>query len=137
MLNSFRQLTLDELTEEDLKGIAKVVDLDPETEPQFVYNKLSEGEMVPWRLETTDGNVIITVEIRSRKKDRVLYIWFAAGKGLIKHGKFAFDTLEEFARLNNCAAMETVTIPKFADYALGLGGKITHIFVRKELNQNG
>jgi len=134
MLNSFRQLTLDELNEEDLKGIALVVDQDPETEPEFVYNKLSSGAMVPWRLETTDGNVIVTVEIRDRKIGRVLFIWFVAGKGLFKNVKYVTETLVEFARLNNCTALETITLPIFAERMEELGGKITHITVKKELD---
>jgi hypothetical protein len=130
---SFRQLRLDELNKEDLEGIALVVDQDPETEPQFVYNKLSEGEMVPWRLETPDGNVIVSVEVRNRKKDRVLFVWFVAGKGLFKNVRYVMETLIEFAKLNNCTALETITLPIFAERMEELGGKVTHITVKKEL----
>jgi hypothetical protein len=130
---SFRQLRLDELNKEDLEGIALVVDQDPETEPQFVYNKLSEGEMVPWRLETPDGNVIVAVEVRNRKKDRVLFVWFVAGKGLFKNVRYVMETLIEFAKLNNCTALETITLPIFAERMEELGGKVTHITVKKEL----
>lgn len=134
MLTSFRQLILDELTEEDLKGIAIVVDQDPDTDPQGVYDKLASGMMVPWRLETPKGNVIITVEIRDRKRDRVLYVWFAAGNGLLGNGKYVTETLMEFAKLNNCTSLETVTSPLLAKYFSKMGFKPTHVFVSKELD---
>ena len=134
MLNSFRQLTLDELNKEDLEGIAKIIDRDPETDPQFIYNKLSSGAIVPWRLETSKGNTILTIEVRDRKKERVLYIWCAAGSGLVGNGHYVVDTLAAFAKLNNCVALEAVAAPGFAKYLGRAGFEPTHVFVRKELD---
>jgi hypothetical protein len=135
MSTSFRQLSLDELNDEDLAGIRKVVDLDPQTEPQEVYDKLSLGLMFPWRLEAPEGNTILAVEVRDIKQDRILYIWIAAGKGLSKHDKYVVETLEEFARLNNCTALECVTAPYLYEKFLAkLGARVTHVYCRKEIS---
>ena len=134
MLTSFRQVSLDELTKEDLDNLAVVVNLDPEMEPQFVYNKLACGEMLPWKLETPKGNTLITVEIKQKKHERTLYVWTAGGTGLIGNAKYITETLVEFAKLNNCTALEALTTPAFAKYMGRVDFKIKHVFVKKELD---
>jgi len=135
MLTSFRQILLDEMNEEDLKNLAEVSMSDPETEPEFVYDKLSRGEMVPWRAETSQGNSILLLEVRQKKTERILYVWYLAGKGVIGNGKYILDTIVEFAKLHNCDAIETLTSLSLGQYLSRpeAGFKIKHVFVRKEL----
>jgi hypothetical protein len=80
----------------------------------------------------------MAVEVRDIKKDRVLYVWIYAGKGsskVPKYGKYVINTLEEFARLNNCSALECVTHPYLHEKFLAPhGAKVTHVYVRKELS---
>lgn len=133
MLNSFRQILLDEMNEEDLKNLADVAMMDPEMDAEYVYSKLATGEMLPWRLETDKGNSILVVEVKQKKKIRSLYVWYASGKGLVGNGSYVTEVLVEFAKLNNCTSLEAVTTPAYARYLAKVGFEIEHVFIKKEL----
>lgn len=135
MLTSFKQLTLDEMTKEDMDNLAVVLRQDPEVESQFVHDKLLNGSMIPWRAETNKGNSLVVVEIKQKRKEKVLYVWYLSGKGVVGHGHYILDTLEAFARLNDCVAIEAFASLRWAKYLSRDDGgfKIKHVFVRKEL----
>ncbi len=134
-LSSFRQILLDEMTKEDMDNLAKVVELDSEMNPQFVHDKLMNGEMVPWRAEGSTGTSIVVMEVKQKAKERVLYVWYLSGKGIVGNGHYILDTIIEFAKLHNCAAVEALTNLRFAKYLSRPEGgfKIKHAFVRKEV----
>lgn len=121
------------MNEEDLRSLADVVQLDPEVESQFVYGKLARGEMVPWRVETDKGRTIIVVEVKQKKQERTLYVWFVGGRGFVGNGRFVLDTLVEYAKLHNCTALESLTSPQYARYLERVGFKTKHCFVKKEI----
>lgn len=121
------------MTKEDLDNLANVVQLDPEVESQFVYGKLARGEMVPWRVETDKGNTILIVEVKQKKQERTLYVWFVGGEGFVGSGRFVLDTLVEYAKLHNCTAVESLTSPQFARYLKRVGFSTKHCFVKKEI----
>ena len=135
MLTSFKQLGLEEMTKEDMINLANVVKQDPEVEDAFVHDKLVQGSMIPWRAETSRGNSIVVVEIKQKRKEKVLYVWYLSGKGVVGHGHYILDTLEAFARLNDCKAIEAFTSLRWGQYLSRDDGgfKIKHVFVRKEL----
>lgn len=135
LLNSFRPLTLDEMNEEDLKNLATVVRQDPEMTQEFVRDKLLKGEMIPWRVEGSRGNAILMLEIKQKRTEKVLYVWYLSGKGIVGNGHYILDTLEAIAKLNNCVAVEAFTSLRFGKYLSRPEGgfKIKHVFVRKEL----
>ena len=135
MLSSFKQLSLDEMTSEDMMNLAAVVKQDPEVSNAFVHDKLVKGDMIPWRVETNKGNSIVVVEIKQKNKEKVLYVWYLSGKGVVGHGHYILDTLEAFARLNECKAVEAFTSLRWGQYLSRPEGgfKIKHVFVRKEL----
>ncbi len=136
MLNSFRQILLDEMNEEDMKNLAAVVQLDSEMNPQFVHDKLMNGEMVPWRAESDKGNSLVIMEVKQKNTERILYVWYLSGKGVYGNGHYILDTITEFAKLHNCQAVEALTNLRFAKYLSRPEGgfEIKHAFVRKEIH---
>ena len=135
MLSSFKRIDPDEMTEEDMANLARVVQMDPEVEEQFVHDKLVDGTMIPWRVETSRGNVLIVVEFKQKRKEKVLYVWYLSGKGVYGHSVYILHTLEEFAKLNDCVAIEAFASLRWAKYLSRPEGgfEIKHAFVRKEL----
>ena len=135
MLTSFKQILLDEMNEEDMENLASVVQLDKEVAPQFVHDKLMSGEMIPWRAESTRGNSLVVMEIKQKKNERTMYVWYLSGKGIVGHGKYILETIVEFAKLHNCDAVEAFTSLRWGKYLSRPEGgfEIKHVFVRKEL----
>ncbi len=133
MLNNFRKLGLEDLTEEDLTNLANVVSQDSEMTSKFVFAKLAKNEMQPWRVETDRGNTLLVFEIKQKMKEKVLYIWYISGRGLLGNGQYVLDTLIEIGRINECSAIETFTHHRYAKYLTRAGFKIVHTFVRKEI----
>jgi len=135
MLSSFRQLRLEEMNDEDLKNLARVVQMDADMNPQFVHDKLVNGEMVPWRAESPKGNSLVVMEIKQKKEERVLYVWYLSGRGVVGNGHYILDTICAFAKLHNCQAVEALTSLRFAKYLSRPEGgfDIKHTFVRKEI----
>jgi len=135
LLTSFKRLDLDEITKEDLLALANVVKQDSEMDEGFVHNKLVNRSMIPWRVETDRGNTIVVVEIKQKKTEKILYIWYLSGKGVVGHGHYILDTLEAFARLHDCVAIEAFASLRWGKYLSRPDGgfNIKHVFVRKEL----
>ena len=118
-----------------MTNLSKVIKLDPEMDEEFVNQQLNLGKMIPWRVETSRGNAIILYEVKQKKKEKVLYVWYMSGKGVVGNGKYILDTLEAIAKLNDCEAIEAFTSlcwGKWLSRPEG-GFKIKHVFVRKEL----
>lgn len=133
-LNSFRQILLDEITQEDLDNLADVATLDANVDPQFVYKKLARGEMLPWRVETSKGNGFLVLEIQQKPTERTLYVWYVSGKGMLGHIKYITETLVEVAKMYNCDSIEALTTESFAKYLGRVDFRLKHCFIRKELN---
>jgi len=135
MLTSFKRISLDEMNAEDMKNLADVVQMDKEVQPQFVHDKLTAGEMIPWRAESSRGNSIVVMEVKQKSTERVLYVWYLSGKGILGHGRYILDTITEFAKLHNCAAIEAFASLRWGKYLSRpeAGFEIKHVFIRKEL----
>jgi len=135
LLTRFKQLTLDEMTQEDLDYLADVVSHDPEMDPSFIYKKMAHGEMIPWRLETTRGNSIVLTEVKHKRFEKTLYVWYLSGKGFVGHAQYMLDTFEEYCKLNGCTAIEALMEDqRLANYFKRGKFNIKHVFVRREVN---
>ncbi len=138
-LTSFKQIPLDEMTKEDLGLLAKVVSLeDPGMDPDQIYSMLASGQMVPWRVETKKGNSILCTEVKNKRHEKTLYVWYLCGKGIVGNGKYILDTLEAYGKLMGCSAIEALAMKGWAKYLTRPEGgfKVEHVFLKKEL-QNG
>ena len=123
------------MNDEDMLNIAKVVRQDPEMTQAFVHDKLVKGDMIPWRVESDRGSAILLLEVKQKRTEKVLYIWYLSGIGVLGHGHYILDTLEAIAKLNDCVAIEAFTSLRYGKYLSRPEGgfKIKHVFVRKEL----
>jgi len=136
MLISFNQITLDQMNEEDMQHLAEIILLDPNMEEQYIYDKLATGAAVPWRLVTDKGTGIMLLEVRDRRTERTLNIFFVAGEGIHGSVLYILDTVIEFAKLHNCTAVDAFTKPCIGKYLCRpeTGFETTHYHVRKELH---
>lgn len=116
-----------------MKNLANVVLMEPEMDDQFVHQKLASGEMIPFRAESDRGNAILTIEIKQKKTEKVLYVWYLSGKGIVGNGQHILDTLVALGKLNECVAIEAFASPGWGKYLTRAGFNIEHVFVRKEL----
>ncbi len=135
-LTSFKQLSLDEMTQEDLDLLATVVTTeDPEMDPKRIYGMLASGQMTPWRIESKRGNCILCTEIKNKIHERTLYVWYLCGKGIVGNGVYILDTLEAYGKLMGCSAIEALAMDGWAKYLTRPEGgfKVEHVFLKKEI----
>ena len=112
------------------------------TDSDFVFETAKQNKFQVWILWDKNQKKtfekyfgVCVTEIRERKFGKVCHIFIMTGRQRHKWQKLVVDTIEDFAKNEECKKMELVTRPGWQKFLQNLEYKRTHVVLEKQIKQ--